>query len=130
RAIDPEQPVEDVRPLTALVDDTLASRRFSAVLLGLFAAVALVLSTVGIYSVLSYIVRGRSHEIGIRTALGARTGDVVRMVIVEGMTPARAGIAAGAIGALASATLLQKIVYGVSATDPLTLAAVSVTLAL
>src|SRR5581483_6300039 len=99
-------------------------------LLALFAGVALALASVGIYSVLSYIVRGRSHEIGIRTALGARAGDVVRMVVVEGMTPALIGIAAGTIGALASGKLLQKLVFGVSASDPLTLAAVAATLAL
>jgi len=79
--------------------------------------------------VLSYIVRGRSREIGIRTALGARTGDVLKMVIAEGMTPTLVGIAAGTIAALASAKLVQKLVFGVSASDPLTLAAVGVTLA-
>ena len=98
-------------------------------LLGLFAAVALTLASVGIYSVLSYIVRGRSREIGIRTALGARTGDVLRLVIAEGMTPALVGIAAGAVAALASARVLEKLVFGVSASDPLTLAAVAGTLA-
>lgn len=129
RAIDPEQPV-DIRPLTAVVDDTLASRRFSAVLLGLFASVALVLATVGIYSVLSYIVRGRSHEIGIRTALGARSTDVVRMVVIEGMTPTAIGIAAGTVIALGAATALRTLVFGVSASDPLTLVVVAATLAL
>ena len=83
-----------------MLDETLTSQRFSALLLGLFAAVALALASVGIYSVLSYIVRGRSREIGIRTALGARTSDVVRLVVVEGMTPALIGIAAGAVAAL------------------------------
>ena len=125
RAIDREQPVEEIRPLTDVVNDTLASRRFSAVLLGLFASVALVLATVGIYSVLSYIVRGRSHEIGIRTALGAGTGDVVRMVVIEGMTPAAVGIAVGAVIALAAGTALRTLVFGVSASDPVTLAAVA-----
>lgn len=125
RAIDPEQPVEDIRPLADVVDDTLASRRFSAVLLGLFASVALVLATVGIYSVLSYIVRGRSHEIGIRTALGARTSDVVRMVMIEGMTPTAVGIAVGTAVALAAGTALRKLVFGVSASDPLTLVVVA-----
>jgi predicted permease len=129
RAIDPEQPVEDIRPLTDVVDDTLASRRFSALLLGLFASVALVLATVGIYSVLSYIVRGRRHEIGIRTALGARAGDVVRMVLVEGMTPTAIGIAAGTVIAVAAATALRTLVFGVSASDPLTLIVVASTLA-
>jgi putative ABC transport system permease protein len=107
----------------------LAAQRFSALLLALFASVALTLASVGIYSVLSYIVRGRSHEIGVRTALGARAGDVVRMVVVEGMTPAAIGIAAGALAALASGKLLQKLVFGVSASDPLTLAVVAGALA-
>jgi putative ABC transport system permease protein len=130
RTIDPEQPVEQIQTMDTVLDDTLTAQRFSALLLALFACVALALASVGIYSVLSYIVRGRSHEIGIRTALGARTGDVVRMVIVEGMTPALIGIAAGAVAALGSARLLQKLVFGVSASDPLTLVAVAGTLAI
>jgi len=75
--------------------------------------------------VLSYIVRGRSHEIGIRTALGAQTADVVRLVVIEGMTPALIGIAAGVVAALGSGKLLEKMVFGVSAWDPLTLGAVA-----
>jgi predicted permease len=128
--IDAAQPVENVRTMQAVVDETLASQRFSTLLLGLFAAVALALAAVGIYSVLSYIVRGRSREIGIRTALGAQAGDVVRLVVFEGMTPALTGIAAGAAGALVSARVLEKLVFGVSASDPLTLASVAGTLAL
>jgi putative ABC transport system permease protein len=126
RAMDPEQPVEDIRTMEAVLDETLRSQRFSALLLGLFAAVALTLASVGIYSVLSYIVRGRSREIGIRTALGARATDVVRLVIVEGMTPTLIGIGAGVVASLASGQLLQKVVYGVSAWDPLTLGGVAV----
>jgi predicted permease len=129
RGIDPQQPVEDIQTMEAVLDQTLTAQRFSALLLGLFAAVALALATVGIYSVLSYIVRGRSREIAVRTALGAQTGDVLRLVVVEGMTPAVIGIVAGALAALASAALLDKLVYGISAADPLTLAAVSGTLA-
>ena len=110
-------------------DERLTSQRFSALLLALFALVALVLASVGIYSVLSYIVRGRSREIGIRTALGARTSDVLRLVILEGMSPALIGIAAGTIAALASAKILERLVFGISASDPLTLAAVAATLA-
>jgi predicted permease len=125
RAIDPEQPVEDIRTLDDVVDETLTSQRFSALLLALFASVAVTLATVGIYSVLSYIVGGRRHEIGIRTALGARTADVVRLVVIEGMTPALVGIAAGVVAALASGKLLEKMLFGVSASDPLTLAAVA-----
>jgi predicted permease len=129
RAMDPEQPVENIRTMEAVIDETLASQRFSALLLGVFAAVALALASVGIYSVLSYVVRGRGREIGIRTALGARTVDVLRLVVVEGMTPALIGIGAGAVAALGSATILERLVFGVSASDPLTLALVAVTLA-
>ena len=124
RAIDPEQPVGDIRTMVQVLDGELTSQRFSALLLGVFAGVALLLAAVGIYSVLSYIVRGRSREIGIRTALGARTADVLRLVIVEGMSPALVGIAAGTIAALASAKVMETLVFGVSASDPLTLAAV------
>jgi predicted permease len=130
RTIDPQQPVEDIRTMEEVIDTTLTSQRFSALVLGLFAAVALALASVGIYSVLSYIVRGRSHEIGIRTALGARTADVVRLVVIEGMTPALVGIGAGAVAALAAGRLLEKLVFGVSATDPLTLGIVAGTLAI
>ena len=128
RAIDPEQPVQDIRTMQDVVDETLTSQRFSALLLGLFAAVALALASVGIYSVLSYIVRGRSREIGIRTALGARSADVVRLVVYEGMTPALIGIAAGAVAALGASQILQRLVFGVSASDPLTFGIVAGTL--
>jgi putative ABC transport system permease protein len=128
-AIDPEQPVEDVRTMEDVRDETLASQRFSALLLGLFASVALTLASVGIYSVLSYIVGGRSHEIGIRAALGAKRGDVVRLVLVEGMTPTLVGIAVGAAAALVVGRAMEKLVFGVSASDPLTLAAVAAALA-
>jgi ABC-type antimicrobial peptide transport system permease subunit len=116
--------------MEAVLEQTLTSQRFSALLLGLFAVVALALASVGIYSVLSYIVRGRSREIAVRTALGARTIDVLRLVVVEGMTPALIGIAAGTVAALGSATLLSKLVFGVSASDPVTLAGVSGMLAM
>jgi putative ABC transport system permease protein len=91
--------------------------------------VALLLASIGIYSVLSYIVRGRAREIGIRTALGAQTRDVVRLVVREGMTPALLGIAAGTMAALLASMSLQRLAFGVSASDPLTLAAVGATLA-
>ena len=129
-AIDPEQPVVDIRTMVQVVDDKLAPQRFSALLLGVFAGVALLLAAVGIYSVLSYIVRGRSREIGIRRALGARTSDVLRLVIVEGMSPVLIGVAAGTIAALAAAKLMRTLVFGVSASDPVTFAVVATTLAL
>jgi putative ABC transport system permease protein len=130
RTIDPEQPVERVMPMQEVLDSTLTSQRFSALLLALFAAVALTLASVGIYSVLSYIVRGRSREIGIRTALGAKTGDVLRLVVVEGMTPAVIGIVVGVVAALGASRLLDRLVFGISASDPVTLAVVAGLLAL
>jgi predicted permease len=130
RAIDPEQPVVDIRTMVQVLDDKLTPQRFSAHLLGVFAGVALLLAAVGIYSVLSYIVRGRSREIGIRRALGARTSDILRLVIVEGMSPVLVGVAAGAIAALASARVMRTLVFGVSASDPVTFAAVGATLTL
>ena len=128
-ALDPEQPVGDVRTMVEVRDRELTSQRLSALLLGVFAATALLLAAVGIYSVLSYIVRGRSREIGIRTALGARTADVLRMVIVEGMSPTLVGIATGTIAALASARVMKSLVFGVSESDPLTLVGVVAVLA-
>ncbi len=110
------------------LDGELTSQRFSAWLLGVFAGVVLLLAAVGIYSVLSYIVRGRSREIGIRTGLGARPADVLRLVIVEGMSPALVGIAAGTVAALASARIMKTLVFGVNASNLLTLAAVSAAL--
>jgi predicted permease len=127
--VDAAMPVDDVKTMDAILDETTTAQRFSAALLGLFAGVALLLAPGGIYSVLSYIVRGRSREIGIRTALGASTSAVVRMVILEGMTPAAIGIAIGAGAALLSGRLIEKLVFGVSASDPLTLAMVTGSLA-
>jgi putative ABC transport system permease protein len=128
-AIDPEQPVGHVETMVQVLDRELASQRFSALLLGVFAGVALLLAAVGIYSVLSYIVRGRSREIGIRTALGARAADIFRLVIVEGMSPVLVGIGAGVLAALGSAKVMERFVFGVSASDKLTLAAATATLA-
>jgi predicted permease len=127
--IDREQPVGRIRTMVQAIDGELTPQRFSALLLGVFAVVALLLAAVGIYSVLSYIVRGRSREIGIRAALGARSGDVLRLIIVEGMRPVLVGIAAGTLAALASARVMEKLVFGVSASDPLTLAGVGTMLA-
>ena len=114
--------------MAQVLDETLKPQRFIAVLLGVFAGVALLLAAVGIYSVLSYIVRGRGREIGIRRALGASTSDVLRLVIVEGMSPVLVGVAAGTIAALATARVMRTLVFGVSASDPATLAAVGAAL--
>ena len=114
--------------MESVIDGTLRRERFSAVVLALFASVALMLAAVGIYSVLSHIVRGRSREIGIRTALGARTSDVLRLVCYESMLPTVAGIGAGALAALAFGALLKRLTFGVSPSDPVTLATVAATL--
>jgi predicted permease len=129
-AIDPEQPVADIQTMEQVIDSRLTSQRFSALLLGVFAGVALLLASVGIYGVLSYIVQGRTREIGIRTALGARTADVLRLVIVEAMSPTIIGIIVGALAALASGRVMKSLVIGVSTSDPVTFACVAATLAL
>ena len=130
QAIDPEQPVDDIRTMAQVIDSRLTSQRFSALLLGVFAAAALLLASVGIYGVLSYIVRGRTREIGIRMALGAPTRDVLRLVVFEAMAPTAVGIAVGAMVALGSARVMKGLVFGVSVSDSVTLACAATTLAL
>jgi putative ABC transport system permease protein len=121
--IDAQQPVENVLTMEAALRQTLGGYRSVTLLLGVFAVAALTLASVGIYSVLSYIVAGRRREIGIRTALGAQTRDVLRLVVVEGVKPAAAGIVAGAVVAVLASRLLATLVFEVSPADPLTLAA-------
>jgi predicted permease len=129
-ALDAQLPVQEIHSMDEVIEGTLVSERFRALLLEMFAAAALTLASVGIYSVLSYLVRGRRREIGIRTALGARTSDVLRMVLLEGLKPALLGIVLGAAGALLAAGLLEKLVFGVKASDPLTLGVVAASLLL
>jgi len=105
RAVDPDQPVSDVRPLTALVSNSIGRQRFNMLLLIIFAGVALILASVGIYGVMSYTVRQRTHEIGIRMALGASSTDVLKMVVRQGMLLTLIGIV---IGVLATIVLGQK----------------------
>ena len=128
--LDPQVPVQEIRSMRDVIEETLVSERFRALLLQVFAGAALALACVGIYSVLSYLVRGRRREIGIRSALGASTRDVVRMVLIEGMKPAIIGVVVGAVAALLAARLLETLVFGVQASDPLTLAIVAGTLLL
>ncbi|MEN3332444.1 MAG: hypothetical protein V7641_1809 [Blastocatellia bacterium] len=127
-ALDAEQPVSNVRNISELVDRALSAAKFSLLLLGLFAGVALVLASVGIYGVMSYAVTQRTHEIGVRMALGARPGDVLRMVIKQGMLLAATGVAVGIAGAWALTRLMASLLYGTSATDPLTFALIALLL--
>ncbi len=130
QTIDKDQPVSDVRTMKAWLGESLARTRFGALLLGLFAALALVLAAVGIYGVMSYTVAQSTHEIGIRLALGAQARDVMKLVVRQGMMLALAGIGVGVIGAVAVTRVMQSLLYGVSAVDPTTFAIVSIALAL
>jgi putative ABC transport system permease protein len=129
QALDPEQPVADVRTMNQLLAGSVGRARFSAMLLGLFAVVALVLAAVGVYGVMSYAVARRTHEIGVRVALGAQGRDVLRLVLVQGMRLALWGVLLGVVGSLALTRLLSSLLYGVSATDPATFVGVSLLLA-
>jgi predicted permease len=127
--IDPTQPVYNVKTLEQALSDSIAPRRFNLFLLGTFAAVALLLALVGIYGVIAYSVAERTREIGVRMALGAQRHEVVRMVLVDGMAMALAGIAAGLAGAWSLTHLMAGLLYDVKANDLATFAAVSATLA-
>jgi len=115
----------DTETMERVVSDSLAARRFSMILLGLFAGLALVLSCVGIYGVISYLAGQRTHEIGIRVAVGAQQKDVLRLILGQGAKMALLGIAFGVAGSLALTHLMAKVLFGVSAYDPLTLLAVA-----
>jgi len=117
RDLDADQPVADLRTMEQLIAATMSRTRFSALLLSVFAAVALILSTVGIYGVMSYSVAQRSHEIGIRMALGADRRRVVGMIVRQGMTLAGIGVAAGLAGAYALTRFLESLLYQISSTD-------------
>lgn len=124
-AIDPNVPVTDVATMEEVIANSLSQRRFSMLLLAAFAGLALLLAAVGIYSVLSFAVRRRVREIGIRVALGAEVRDILRLIITEGMKPALVGVAIGLAGALALGRVLASLIYGISPTDPLTFTAVA-----
>jgi predicted permease len=128
--LDSEIPVRDVRTMEELVSSSLSQQRFNLSLLGAFAALALILAAIGIYSVLSYSVRRRVQEIGIRLALGAGISDVLRMVIFEGMRPTLLGVTIGAAGALALGQVMSSLIYGVKPSDPITFLAVAAVLAM
>jgi putative ABC transport system permease protein len=127
-SLDPNLPVSDVRSFEEVIERSVAPRRFNATLLGVFSALALLLAAVGIYGVLSYAMSRRTSEIGLRMALGASRGNILLMTLGQGMRPALAGIALGAVGAGWLSRYMTTLLFGVQPFDALTYAAVAVLL--
>jgi putative ABC transport system permease protein len=125
QAIDRDVPASSVKTMEQSLANLIAPRRFNLILLGAFAAVALMLAAAGIYSVVAYAVTERTQEIGIRLALGAQTRDVLRLVIAQSMRPALTGVGLGLIAASAMTRLIRGLLFGVSATDPATFAVIA-----
>lgn len=129
-SVDPADAVSNVRPMDEIVTGTLASRRFLLALLGIFAAIALLLASVGIYGVISYSVSRRTREIGIRMALGARRSDILRSIVGQGALLSIAGIVLGIAASIFLTRFMSSVLFGVGKTDPLTFCAVAIALAL
>jgi putative ABC transport system permease protein len=130
QAVDKDQPISNVRTMEERLASTVSQRRFNLILLAIFACLALSLAAIGIYGVMSYLVAQRTHEIGVRMALGAQTGDVLRLVIRQGMTLTLTGVLIGLITAFGLTRLLRNLLFDLSATDPLTFFVTALLLAL
>ncbi|MEW6208872.1 MAG: ABC transporter permease [Acidobacteriota bacterium] len=130
RKVDSELPVYDIRSMQEIIRESVSQRRFLMMLLGVFASAAMLLAMVGIYGVMSYSVTERTREISVRMALGASYRDVLKMVVGQGMALAVAGVGAGLAAALALTRLMKTLLFGVSATDPMTFAGVAALLIL
>jgi predicted permease len=130
RELDPNQPIRAIQPLTGVLSESIARDRFFTLLFGVFGGLAFLLAAIGIYGVLAYSVGQRTQEIGVRMALGARTSDVVAMVVKGGLSLVLAGICIGTVVALGLTRLLQGMLFGISPTDPLTFLGVGTLLVL
>jgi putative ABC transport system permease protein len=130
QALDPSQAVYEVKTMSERVAESVSQQRFATDLLALFAALALVLAAVGLYSVMAYIVTQRTHEIGVRVALGAQRQSILRLVIGQGLMLVGTGVVVGVAAALALTRLMATLLYGVSATDPATFVGVAILLAI
>ncbi len=128
QALDKDQPVSEIRTLEWHLADSMAQRRFNMLLLGAFAGLALVLAAVGIYGVIAYTVEQRTHEMGIRIALGAKGGDILKLVFASAMVTTLAGIVVGLAAAFGLTRLLQSLLYQVTATDPFVFAVIPILL--
>ena len=127
-SVDHEQPLTRIQTMEDVIAGSVAPRRFNMLLLVIFGAMALLLSAVGIYGVLSYSVAQRKHEIGIRMALGARAGDVLKMIMKQGMGLTLAGVGIGLAAAFALTRLMKSLLYDVGSSDPLTFSVAAVLL--
>ena len=130
RALDPKQPAHNLVTMEQFIARSLAPDRFATWLLGLLSTLALLLAATGVYGVRSYAVNQRTREFGVRLALGARRGEVLKLIVRQGMTLAIAGVGIGLVAALALTRLMKGLLFGVSATDPLTFAGVALLLTL
>jgi ABC-type antimicrobial peptide transport system permease subunit len=129
-ALDADVPVFDIASMQQRVYDSLARQRFAMIMLGAFAAFAMILAAIGIYGVMSFLVTQGTSDIAIRMALGAQRGTILSLVMQQGMGLALIGIAAGVVGALSLTRVMNGLLFGVSATDPVTFAGVAALLTL
>jgi putative ABC transport system permease protein len=126
--LDPAQPVSNLKTVERMIHERTSPKRIMTAMMGVFAAIALLLAGVGLYAVMVYAVSQRTHEIGVRLALGARSRDILRLVTGQGLKLTLAGLALGMAGALALTRVMAPLLYGVTATDPLTFILISLLL--